>query len=78
MEYLNHHNGKYNKIQFPIEIAEAGHHPFLDIDIYRKMDCSLGYNVYRKPTHKNLYLHQNSHQKFAQQTLSSLVPGTQS
>ena len=40
-------------------IEEPGHIPFLDIDIYRKMDCSLEHKVYRKPTHTNLYLHQN-------------------
>jgi len=44
-----------------MEIEEEGHLPFLDIDIYRKMDCSLGHKVYRKPTHTNLYLHQKSH-----------------
>jgi len=40
---------------------EEGHLPFLDIDIYRKTDGSLGHKVYRKSTHTNLYLHQNSH-----------------
>ena len=35
--------------------------PFLDINIYRKLDGSLGHKVYRKPTHTNLYLQQNSH-----------------
>ena len=40
-----------------MEIEEAGHLPFLDIDIYRKMDCSLGHKVYWKLTHTNLYLH---------------------
>jgi hypothetical protein len=34
---------------------------FLDIDIYRKKDGSLGHKVYRKPIHTNLYLHQKSH-----------------
>jgi len=40
---------------------EEGHLPFLDMDIYRKMDASLGRNVYQKSTHTHLYLHQNSH-----------------
>ena len=35
MEFLNHLNGIHNDIQFTMEI-EDGHHPFLDIDIYRK------------------------------------------
>jgi hypothetical protein len=30
---------------------EEGHLPFLDIDIYRKTDGSLGHKVYRKSTH---------------------------
>jgi len=34
-----------------MEIEEEGNLPFLDIDIYRKTDGSLGLNVYRKPTH---------------------------
>jgi hypothetical protein len=41
---------------------EEGHLPSLDTDIYRKTYGSLGHKVYRKPTHTNLYLHQNSHQ----------------
>ena len=40
---------------------EEGHLPFLDNDIYRKTDASLRHKVYRKPTHTNLHLHQNSH-----------------
>ena len=31
------------------------------MDIYRKTDGSLGHKIYRKPTHTNLYLHQNLH-----------------
>jgi hypothetical protein len=41
--------------------VEDGHLTFLDIDIYRKTDGSLGHKVYPKPTHTNLYLHQNLH-----------------
>jgi len=54
---------------------EEGHLPFLDIDIYRKTDGSLGHKVYRKPTHINLYLHQNSHHHPAnkQSVLTSLI-----
>jgi hypothetical protein len=40
---------------------EEGHLPFLDIDIYRKTDGSLGHKVYRKSIHINLCLHQNLH-----------------
>jgi len=53
MYFLNQLNGIHNNIQFTMEIEE-GHLPFLDIDIYMKMDTSLGHKVYRKPTHANL------------------------
>jgi len=73
-EYLNHINGLHNKIQFTMEIEE-GHLPFLDIDIYRKTDASLGHKVYWKPTHTNLYLHHNTHHHPAnkQSILTSLI-----
>jgi len=58
-----------------MEIEAEGHLPFLDIDIYRKTDGSLGHKVYRKSTHTNLYLHQKSHHYPANKhsVLSSLV-----
>jgi hypothetical protein len=58
-----------------METEEDGHLPFLDIDIYRKIDGSLGHKVYRKPTHTNLYLQQNSHHHPANKhsVLTSLV-----
>jgi hypothetical protein len=52
---------EYITTKFTMEIEEEGHLPFLDIDIYRKMDGSLGHKVYRKSTHTNLYLNQLSH-----------------
>ena len=58
-----------------MEIEEESHIPFLDIDIYKKADCSLGHKVYWKPTHTNLYLHQNSHRPPAnkQSVFTSLI-----
>jgi len=49
--------------------------PFLGIDIYRKLDGSLGHKVYRRPTHTNLYLHRDSHHHPAnkQSFLASLI-----
>ena len=57
------------------EEIEDGHLSFLDIDIYRKTDGSVGHRVYRKPTHTNLYLHRKSHHHPANKhsVLSSLV-----
>jgi hypothetical protein len=73
-EFLEHLNGLHKNIQFTMEI-EDGHIKFLDIDIYRKSDGSLGHKVYRKPTHTNLYLHQLSHHHSANKhfVLSSLT-----
>ena len=74
-EFLSHLNGLHNKVQFTMEKEEEGHLPFLDIDIYRKMDGSPGHKVYQKPTHTNLYLRQNSHHHPAnkQSVLTSLI-----
>jgi hypothetical protein len=44
-----------------MEKEEDGHLPFLNIDIYRKPEASLGHRFYRKPTYTNLYLQHNSH-----------------
>jgi hypothetical protein len=58
-----------------MEIEENGHLPFLDIDIYRKTDGSLGHKVCHKPTLTNLYLQQRSHHHPSNKhsVLSSLI-----
>jgi len=58
-----------------MEIEEEGHLSFLDVDVYKRTDGSLGHKVYRKPTHTNLYLNQLSHYHPAKKHsfLSSLV-----
>ena len=72
-EFLNNLSGLHTDIQVTIE--QEGHLPFLDTDIYRKTDGSLGPRVYRKPTHTSLYLHQNSHHHPANKrsVLASLI-----
>lgn len=40
--------------------------PFLDVEVMRKEDGTLGHTVYRKPTHTNRYLHADSHHHPAQ------------
>jgi hypothetical protein len=74
-EFLHHINGLHKKIQFTMEIEKNGHLPFLDIDIYKKTDGSLGHKIYRKSTHTNLYLQQSSHHHPAnkQSVLTSLT-----
>jgi hypothetical protein len=44
-EFLNHLSGLHKKIQFTMETEKDGHLPYLDIDIYRKTDGSLGHKV---------------------------------
>jgi hypothetical protein len=39
-----------------MEIEKDGYLPFLDIDIFRTSNGSIGHRVYQKPTHTNLYL----------------------
>lgn len=60
-EFLNHLSGLHNTIQFTMEKEEQGYLPCMDMDMCRKTDGSLGHRVYWKPTHTDLYLHQNSH-----------------
>jgi hypothetical protein len=50
-DFLDHLNGIHQNIQFTMETERDGHLPFMDIDIYRRADGSLGHRVYRKTTH---------------------------
>ncbi|XP_021938281.1 uncharacterized protein LOC110838924 [Zootermopsis nevadensis] len=74
-KFLNHLNSIHESIQFTMETEKDGHLPFLDIDIHRKPDGSLGHKLYRKPTHTDLYLNSNSHHHPSnkQAVLSTLV-----
>jgi hypothetical protein len=73
--FLNHLNSIHEFIQSTMETESEGQLPFLDIDIYRRPDGSLGHRVYRKATHTNLYLNAGSHHhpSSKQATLSTLV-----
>jgi hypothetical protein len=59
--FLDHLNGLHRNIQITMDTEKGGHLPFLDIDIYRRPDGSLGHKVYRTPTYTNLYLNPGSH-----------------
>jgi hypothetical protein len=50
-DFLDHLNGMHQNIQFTMETERDGHLPFLDIDIYRGPDGSLGHRVNSKLTH---------------------------
>jgi hypothetical protein len=58
-----------------METKSEGHFPFLDLDIYRKPDGSLGHKVYCKLTHINLYLNTkyHHHPSNKQVVLSTLI-----
>jgi len=56
-----------------MEMERDGQLPFLDIDIYRRYDGSLGHTVYRKSTHSNLYLNTGSHYHLSKIQASSLT-----
>jgi hypothetical protein len=60
-DFIHHLNSIHQSIQFTMETESEGHLPFLDLDIYRRPDGSLGHKVYRKPSHTNLYLNAKSH-----------------
>jgi hypothetical protein len=55
-DFLHHLNSIHQSIQFTMETESEGHLPFLDLDICRRPDGSLGHTVYRMPTQINLYL----------------------
>jgi hypothetical protein len=58
-----------------METECEGHLIVLDLDIYRRLDGSLGHKVYRKPTHTNLYINAKSHHHPSnkQAVLSTLI-----
>ncbi|XP_071439457.1 uncharacterized protein [Hetaerina americana] len=74
-EFLGHMNSVHPNIQFTMETEKNKRLPFLDILIERKRDGSLGHQVYRKPTHTDLYLNGRSHHHPAQKrgVISTLV-----
>ncbi|XP_071440279.1 uncharacterized protein [Hetaerina americana] len=74
-EFLGHMNSVHQNIQFTMETETNKRLPFLDILIEKKRDGSLGHQVYRKPTHTDLYLIRRSHHHPAQKrgVISTLV-----
>ena len=61
-EFLDHINNLDPHIQLTTEDAKPdGSFPFLDTLVHKQPDNSLLTSVYRKPTHKDLYLQWDSH-----------------
>jgi len=76
--FLQHLNNQSNSINFTMAMEENGSLPFLNILINRNQDGTISYQVYRKKTHAEHYLHANSHhhpsQKFGVlNTLATMV-----
>jgi hypothetical protein len=72
---LLHLNSIHTNIQISMDTERDGHIAFLDIDVYKRPNGSLGHWVYRKLTHTNLYLSATSHHNPAnkQAALSTIV-----
>ena len=60
-DFLAHLNSLSEHIKFTMEMEEEGKLAFLDVLLTKKVDGSLGYQVYRKNTHTDRYVHANSH-----------------
>jgi hypothetical protein len=60
-DFLHHLNSIHQSIQFTMETESEGYLPFVDLNIYRRPDGSLGRKMYRKLNHTNLYLNATYH-----------------
>ncbi|XP_046391246.1 uncharacterized protein LOC124159465 [Ischnura elegans] len=65
-DFLAHMNSVHPNIKFTTETEKDNRLPFLDILIEQRADGSRGHSMYRKPTHKDLYLNGRSHHHPAQ------------
>ena len=65
-DFLAHLNSLSQHIKFTIKIEKDGKIPFLDVLLTKKEEGGLGYQVYRKDTHRDKYLHANYHHHPAQ------------
>ncbi|XP_046407905.1 uncharacterized protein LOC124172509 [Ischnura elegans] len=54
--FLKHINSQHPTIQFTMEMEKDRRIPFLDVIVNRRIDGSLGHEIYRKPTHTDRYL----------------------
>lgn len=74
-EFLTHLNSFNSNIKFLMEVKKHGTLLFLDQQIFRKPDDKLGYVVYRKLMHTDVYLNASSFHHPAQihSVLSMLV-----
>jgi hypothetical protein len=52
---LDYLNSTHSNIQFIMDVEKDGHVPFLDIDIYKRPDSSLGHSFQGGKSHKLVY-----------------------
>ena len=58
--FLQHLIGLHSNIQFTMEQEQDGHIAFLDVEMSRQQDSTLARTVYRKHTHTDRYLNNQS------------------
>ena len=68
-------NSIHTDVQWTKEIETNGRIAMLDVTIIRNTNGTLDFDVYRKPTHTNQYIHFNSHQPLSHKfsTIHSLT-----
>ncbi|XP_046397729.1 uncharacterized protein LOC124164448 [Ischnura elegans] len=59
--FLKHVHSQHPAIQFTMEMEKDRRIPFLDMMVNKRIDGSLGHEIYRKPTHTDRYLNAYSH-----------------
>ena len=65
-EFLEHLNNLHAAIKIMMEREQQNQLPFLDVLLRKKQDGRLAHTVYRKPTHTNRYVNEDSHHHPAQ------------
>ena len=69
--FLDHLNSVSESIKFTMEVEESNSLPFLDVLVKKNPNGHMSFDVYRKKTHTDRYLHAASHHPPAQ--LSGVV-----
>ena len=60
-QFLEHLNNQNNNIKFTMKTEDNRSLPFLDVLVSRNKDRSISHQEFRKRTHTDRYLHDNSH-----------------
>ena len=71
---FTHLNSLHPDIKWTKEVEVNNNIHMLDVDISKNSNSSLSFDVYRKPTHTNQYIHFNSHAPLQQYAHSPVEP----